>query len=652
MAENKLQSLTEIFNQKFFRIPDYQRGYSWGKDQLDDFWDDLQNLKEDKLHYTGLLTVKPIRKSDISQLEKWKEDLWLFEKGLNAFYIIDGQQRLTTAIIFIKQLLDYFDKNEGINFDTKESWENKFLYMQFGDFYKSFIFGYEKDNPSDEYFKTNILGQQSSTADKVPDQTLYTENLEFSKIYFTRKFSHLDKVQLEELFKRLVNRFKFNFYEIDEELDEFVTFETMNNRGKSLSKLELMKNRLIYLSTLLNVDISLKDRLRKDINESWKTIYEHLGKNKENPLDDDNFLYNHWIMYYKYDRSLADAYANYLLHEKFTPKNTLNGDLAFGEIKNYIDSLATSVKSWFNIFNIQYSTYNDDIKEWVQKLNRLGIGAYPPLLMAAFNKERDQTKLLLLLKSAERFQFLVFRLSQRQSNTKNSHLYRLASMYHNDEIFWGGNVTDINSIIGDIRWHTDGSKNRDEYTGLFDLNRFSNHIKELQHNNEGYYSWNGLRYFLYEYELYLQECADNNEKISWKDFTARKKEDTIEHIYPQTATDPDWERSFENTEIKDRKFLLHSLGNLVLLAKSKNSSLQNKDFLFKKRHTDKKGHEQGFYNGSYSEIQVSSYKDWTPDEIIDRGTKMLNFMETRWGFNASDWNINKESLLQPNSVQV
>ena len=31
MADNKLQSLTEIFNEKFFRIPDFQRGYSWDR---------------------------------------------------------------------------------------------------------------------------------------------------------------------------------------------------------------------------------------------------------------------------------------------------------------------------------------------------------------------------------------------------------------------------------------------------------------------------------------------------------------------------------------------------------------------------------------------------------------------------------------------
>lgn len=645
MPESKLQSLTEIFNQKFFRIPDYQRGYSWEQDQLTDFWDDLQNLKDDRVHYTGLLTVKPIKRSEIANQEKWKDDLWLFEKGLNAFYIIDGQQRLTTSIIFINQLLSHFDTTDGVNFDSKEAWESKFLYKQFGTHYKSFIFGYEKDNPSDEFFKTKILGQESSTSDKVPEQTLYTANLEYAKSFFLKKFNKLEKPELEELFKKLVNRFKFNFYEIDDELDEFVTFETMNNRGKSLSTLELMKNRLIYLTTLLSIDQDLKDRLRKDINESYKTVYEYLGKNKDNRLDDDFFLLNHWIMYYKYDRSEADAFANFLLHKKFTPKNALTGKITFQDIKSYIDSLAHSVKSWFHLFNIEYSKYNGEIKEWVQKLNRLGMAAFSPLLMAAFNKESNEDKLSKLLQAAERFVFLIFRVSQLRSNTKNSHFYRLANMYHLNEDYWGHGVTNIDKVIGDIHWQMD-AYNNEEYVGLFDLGRFENHINELFQKNEGYYSWNGLRYFLYEYELHLQKQANNNQKISWIDFNKRKKEDTIEHVYPQTATESCWQLAFKDVRKKDRKILLHSLGNLVLLAKSKNSSLQNRCFDFKKRHPQESTEDQGFYNGSYSEIQVASYTNWTAIEIIERGRKMLKFMQYRWSFDISEWNdITSDKLL-------
>jgi len=84
----------------------------------------------------------------------------------------------------------------------------------------------------------------------------------------------------------------------------------------------------------------------------------------------------------------------------------------------------------------------------------------------------------------------------------------------------------------------------------------------------------------------------------------------------------------------------------VLLAKSKNSSLQNKCFDHKRRHQQASSEDQGFYNGSYSEIQVASYQTWTQNEIMERGRKMLKFMESRWMFDISEWNdITPDKLL-------
>lgn len=642
MADNKLQSLTEIFNEKFFRIPDFQRGYSWERNQLQDLWEDLINLKSNKIHYTGLLTVEPIIKENVEKIEKWQDDIWLMERDLNAYYLIDGQQRLTTSIILINEILNKFQDNEGINFQNKEYWKSKFLFQEYGDSYKSYIFGYEKDNPSDEYFKTKILKQESSSADKVPEQTLYTSNLENAKDFFSNKLENMEKKELEEIFKKITSKFKYNFYEIDNDLDVYVTFETMNNRGKPLSNLELLKNRLIYISTLLDINESISMRLRKDINETWKTIYEFLGKNKEYPMDDDEFLRNHWIMYFKYDRKKSESYARFLLNEKFTAKNAIAETILLDDVKNYIDSLGKSIKSWFYLFNPQYSSYSDETKEWLQKLNRIGISAFPPLLMASMTKSSEK-EFLPLLKSAEKFIFLVFRLSQRPSNTKNSHFYRLANSF-----YFGKDKTTLLSTIADIDYMTEGESGEGEeylYHGWFDLRKFKSYITDQYEKNEGFYSWNGLRYFLFEYELYLQDNAKGNLKISWQDFNKRKKEDTIEHVYPQTPKDSCWLTTFPKTKTA-KKAVLNSLGNLVLLGQSKNSELQNKCFEFKSKHINKDGNEVGFFNGAYSEIEVSSYSEWTPDNIKDRGNKMLTFIEVRWGIDFEKWKVNKDELLQ------
>jgi len=638
MSDTKLLSLSEIFNNKIFRIPDFQRGYSWEERQLEDFWEDIQNLSPNKIHYIGLLTVEPIKKDEIINVEKWKDDLWLLKKGMSAYYVIDGQQRLTTLIILLHEILRTFKDDEGINFGQKSEWIDRFLYRSYNQIYKSFVFGYEKDNPSDEYFKTKILEQDSSAADKYPE-TLYTANLMFAKEYFAKKLKDLSKECKEEIFDKAVNRLKFNYYEIDDSLDVYVTFETMNNRGKDLSHLELLKNRLIYLSTLLHEDDETKERLRKDINETWKTIYEYLGKNKENPLDDDVFLFNHWVMYFTYDRSQSDVYAEFLLKKKFTSKNVLCGNISIEDIKAYIDSLSKCVKQWFYIFNIQYSNFSDKIKGHIHKLERVGWGAFPPMIMAVFTKERNEELIWDFLDACERFNFLVFAVSHRSSNTQNSNLYRKAREYYI------GNL-DLETLFHDIDFLTDGEENGNYY-GWFDLERFRNHINELfsKNDREGFYSWSGLRYFLYEYELYLQDNA--NTKVTWEDFNKRKKEETIEHIYPQSATDIYWKKRFGNLKPTEKRLYLNSLGNLLLLSRSKNSKLQNYDFDKKKCLQSKDGKDIGYYNGSYSEIEVSKRAEWTTKEIIGRGLSMLQFMEERWNFKFKDWGLEKEEILFP-----
>jgi uncharacterized protein with ParB-like and HNH nuclease domain len=636
VADNKLISISEIFNNRFFRIPDFQRGYSWERPQLEDFWDDLVNLRDENIHYTGLLTVEEINKKEINKTEKWKDDIWLIESGLTPYYIIDGQQRLTTVTVLINEILSKIDGSD-INYNEAEFWINKFLYKSYKDLYKSYVFGYEKDNPSDEFFKTKILNQKSSFSDKVPEQTLYTFNLENSKKFFSEKIAFMNNGQIEELFKKLVNKLKFNFYEIDQELDIHVTFETMNNRGKKLSNLELLKNRLIYLTTLFE-DEEDKRRIRTDINETWKTIYEYLGKNKSRPLNDDNFLKNHWIIYFTYDRKESNTYATFLLNDVFTTNNVRKKEVTPNEIKKYIESLAESVKSWFYIYNPEYSAYQEEIKEYLQKLSRVGFGAFPPLLMAVFNKEKNNKKILDLLKSCERFSFLIFQVSKRQSNTKNSHYYRMAKNYY-------FNGLSLEDVIGDINWNIDGEDDDGEYYGEFDLEKFKSHITELYQKSEGFYSWSGIRYFLYEYELHLQEKAKGNQKISWQDYNKRKKEDTIEHIYPQSPNDDCWLNSFKKYNKKEKNKICHSLGNLLLLAHSKNSELQNFCFSHKVKHKNKDGDYSGYFNGSHSEIDVSGNKNWTAEEISFRGQRMLDFLEQRWDIDIEAWGVEKSELL-------
>ena len=91
---------------------------------------------------------------------------------------------------------------------------------------------------------------------------------------------------------------QFDIREIEEDLDVQAVFETMNNRGKPLSILEKLKNRLIYLTEKLpNARQEDQTSLRDKINEAWGKIYISLGKNPDGNLDEDEFLSAHLSLY-------------------------------------------------------------------------------------------------------------------------------------------------------------------------------------------------------------------------------------------------------------------------------------------------------------------------------------------------------------------
>lgn len=605
---SELRPLQEFFNKRVFRIPDYQRGYAWGIDQISDFWEDLNRIPNGRNHYTGQLTLELVSKE---KWEKWDEDTWLITgSNYKPYYIVDGQQRLTTAVILAKCLLDAVKDDALLAFTPKAELVGTYLFRHAG-VSKSYLFGYEKDNPSYEYLKTQILGQPSNAFQGT--ETVYTANLREARSYFKKRLETLELPQIEDLFKKLTQRFVFNEYELDADLDVFVAFETMNNRGKSLSRLELLKNRLIYLSTLAPVDSGQQSSLRRDINEAWKTIYEYLGKESGHALDDDEFLRVHWIISFTYARDEAEQFATFLLDRHFTSDRLTEGKLTAADIKAYVDSIQNAVKAWYTIhFPHRALSLSDDVRKGLERLARVGRGAFAPLIMAALQSKAAASDIVGLVNAAERFVFIVGRLTQRKANTGDAEFYRLAGQLHRNE-------TTVQVVAKTISERT---------AQFFSLEKAQSEMRELFDDN-GFYSWSGRYYFLFELEQSLKSKAGMQAaKIDWNEFTNAKKDYvTIEHIYPSSPRAGDWP-TFEALSEEHRHFLRHSLGNLLALSQSRNSKFSNRSFAEKRQGSDG---VRGYFNGSYSEIAVAQSTDWTPKEVLERGISMLDFLESRWG---------------------
>ena len=308
------------------------------------------------------------------------------------------------------------------------------------------------------------------------------------------------------------------------------------------------------------------------------------------------------------------------------PSSTLRAKLQINEINEYVLSLKSAAKHWYNTFNPENNT---DLSEkesiLIDRLNRIGIGYFRPLIMSSFCNERVvDTDRIKLLEAMERFIFIAFRLSRAQSNYRNSSYYNSTR-----ELFYGNiNINDIIIMIdNDLKW----TNNED---GTYKYSYFGDFIyRKFKSGGTGFYGWNGLRYLLFEYEEELMKMR-GVPKISWKNFIKSEKDKvSIEHIYPQTATDNSWTSSFSMYSETERKYLTGTLGNLLPLSASINSSLQNdsfKDKKFTKKDFEGNIIRNGYSNGSYSEQEVAENEVWSATEIKERGLKLLKFMEKRW----------------------
>ena len=665
---NELQSLSDIFQSRLFRIPDYQRGYAWQQGQLVDFWEDLVNLQPSRFHYTGLLSLKPLKNN-----VNWGDDHWLIDTGYKPYHIVDGQQRITTCVILLNEIVEFVrglkenkgkpDRDTTLGYETIEDIVSKYICRKRPPrgMVTTYIFGYETDNTSAEFLRYRIFGEPYAGEIR---ETYYTKNLQCAKDFFSENIrslyadngsgaTGLEAVSL--LYRKLTQRLMFNIYEIDDDYDVFVSFETMNNRGKELSNLERLKNKLIYLTTLYDdtvLDKEDKSALRTKINEAWSEIYYQLGKNKDVSLSDDEYLRDHWIVYFGYSRNGVDEY----IKNEFSPRRIFEkgpvlpeteieqavsddaGDeesaetsvnlelktsdssrLQPKEIENYVNSLKDVAKYWYDTwFPSGSENLTPAEQKCVDRLKRIGMSYFPPLVTAVISRrDLSSDARIGIFNAIERFIFVSFRLGSFHSSYGSGLYCRAAQEIYSKQ-------TDIDELCNYILDKTSGDVD-------YATKNFANKMTKLFVMGSGYYGWSGLKYFLFEYEDFLTvKYKMDLFARSWKDFTKSEKDKiSIEHILPQTPTKFYWRNMFRQFSEEEIKKLSGALGNLLPLAQSVNSALQNDSFEAKKHNS---AGRRGYEDGSHSEIEVSKYKDWTAEEIYQRSEHLLEFMQERWHF--------------------
>jgi len=185
--------------------------------------------------------------------------------------------------------------------------------------------------------------------------------------------------------------------------------------------------------------------------------------------------------------------------------------------------------------------------------------------------------LMRLLEAAERFVFVVSRLCQRRADTGDSEFCRLAGRLFRNEISVSAAVETINETTND---HFSAELATAQMRALF--------------QRDGFYSWSGLRYFLFEFEQHLRdEAGMHGSKLDWDAFNSAKRDHvTIEHIFPITPVSGQWP-TFEQKGDTERVYLTNSLGNLLALSQSRNARFSNRLFKLKKQASEG---VQGYFN--------------------------------------------------------
>jgi hypothetical protein len=560
MKAEPLDFLTLIGGQKAFKIPVFQRPYSWEKAERETLWLDIlsqykvladrwDNPKRDVLirnmpkHYMGTMVLS----SDNAL-------------GVPVHEVIDGQQRITTILTMLAALRDAQVKAaKGEPDETLEQIRRRYnnsyllnpevegpqkyrLQLQQTDSrcFKAIVNhdGIKRlstdsiglgDDESDAVLKTYsyFLRQFTRVIDDTGDLQAEESELDRYNYLYPLKYDILEQV--------LIRRLSFISILGSSEADDLnAIFESLNAKGKGLSELDLLKNYMFML---------LGNRAQDAMDQYWVRIERELPDRDEQGF----FVWACMVSSGNYEMQ------NRLYREiqKQLRIKTQNTEDPSQVVFEYLDSICRKLAHYTSFRDKKHD--NPELSNAFSRLRRAGDKIATPVIMWLFSLRSDHQftddEFLRGCKLVESFLVRRF-LSGEASNNLNSMFGRALMAVHRD----GSKLTHVDKLAKALKEWMPGNDTVREG------------MRTKQFYNQG----------KTEQRILVLECLDR----AYDPGTTRViqlSEKSIEHIFPQTVTD-EWDAAFashveEYHRIKES--LKHSIGNLTIVKPGENSEVSN-----------------------------------------------------------------------------
>ncbi len=454
-----------------YKVPVFQRDYSWKMDNWSDLWEDIKILlNTGKDHYMGAVVLQKI--------------------GDKQFLVIDGQQRFTTlsvlALAVIKRIQDLIDA--GIESEDNSERINELRRGFLGQkdpaslHYSSKLFLNENNDP---FYQRNLLQLISPQNEKtlVDSDRLLWQAFDFFYKKIGEQFQNATGADLATfLNKSIGDKTMFIKIEVEDELSAYTLFETLNYRGVDLTVSDLLKNYLFSLITPSDL------RIAKEI---WKKVATSVGIEKF-PI----FLRHFWI-------SRKPLVRQEQLFK--TIRSEIKSNQQVFNLLNDLDTYSEIYLALQDPFHILWQGNRERIKR-IREMKLFGVKQQLPLLMVAKEKFSDQE----FDKTLKVISILSFRynvVGNRQAN-------RMEELYNSvSQRIYNSTLLTAQGVFNEIK---------ELYISDAD---FKNDFSTLQLYSYGR-SKKLARYILFELENNLMQGGDRDYELDPA---------TIEHILPENA---------------------------------------------------------------------------------------------------------------------